>query len=76
MAKKSFLENPALQFLSSADEPKDSPVVPVSPRSQIKSRRVQLIMQPDLYDRIKQKSSEAGLSVNDFCHRILDQATR
>lgn len=41
-----------------------------------KSKRVQLVLQPSLYDRIRAASNAAGLSMNEFCHRILDEATR
>lgn len=40
-----------------------------------KSKRLQLVVQPSLYERIKAASDAAGLSVNEFCHRVLDKAT-
>lgn len=41
-----------------------------------KSKRVQLVVQPSLYDRIKAASEAAGLSFNEYCHRVLDEATK
>ena len=40
-----------------------------------KSKRLQLVVQPSLYERIKAASDAEGLSVNEFCHRVLDKAT-
>ena len=41
-----------------------------------KTKRVQLVLQPSLFERIKTASEEAGLSLNEFCHRVLDEATK
>lgn len=41
-----------------------------------KSRRLQLVLQPSLYDRVKAGAAAAGLSVNEYVHQILDNATR
>lgn len=41
-----------------------------------KSRRLQLVLQPSLYKRVKAKAGAAGLSVNEYIHRILEDATR
>lgn len=41
-----------------------------------KSRRLQLVLQPSLYERVKACASVAGLSVNEYIHQILDSATR
>lgn len=40
-----------------------------------KSRRLQLVLQPSLYERVKKAAQNANLSVNEYVHRILDQAT-
>ena len=40
-----------------------------------KSKRIQLVLQPSLYERVKAASEAAGLSLNEFCHRVLDKAT-
>lgn len=41
-----------------------------------KSKRVQLVLQPSLFARIKAASEAAGLSFNEYCHRVLDEATK
>jgi len=39
-----------------------------------KSRRLQLLMQPSLHDRIKARAAAEGLSVNEFVHKTLEEA--
>lgn len=41
-----------------------------------KSRRLQLVLQPSLYEKVKAGAKAAGLSVNEYVHQILDNATR
>lgn len=79
-------EDPALSFISrdrvqesAAEIVPSSKIIPKGYRSnpacvEIKSRRVQMIMQPSLYKRIKQASEQAGLSFNEFCCRVLEQS--
>ncbi len=43
---------------------------------EVKSRRLQLVLQPSLFSRVKERASSAGLSVNEYVSRILDRATR
>ena len=37
-----------------------------------KTRRVQLVMQPSLYDKVKLKAEKSGLSFNECVHAILE----
>ena len=88
MAKKSFKDNPALQFFSTPHPEDEAPSVEkqsekapsgfkVNPLYvEVKSRRLQLVLQPSLYNRVKAKAEAEGLSVNEFVHQILDNATR
>lgn len=93
MAKKTFKDNPALRFISTAEETEEreqtAEAVPVPVPSkappgykpnplyvEIKSRRLQLVLKPSLYDRVKAGAKASGLSVNEYCHQILDEATR
>ena len=96
MAKKSFKDNPALQFISGAEEaerqeqqthpeaPLKAPTDAKAPAGyklnplfvETKSRRLQLVLQPSVLERVKAKAAESGLSVNEYCHQILDEATR
>lgn len=84
MAKKSFKDNPALQFISAADEeqqqeqlqeqaPEGYKLNPLFVET--KSRRLQLVIQPSLYERVKATAKTNGLSVNEYVHRLLDEAT-
>ena len=41
---------------------------------EIKSKRVQILLQPSLYEKAKEVSKELGLSMNDFIHRALQEA--
>lgn len=94
MATKSFKDNPALQFISTA-EPEEGRQEGWEPMPQTsstgkppvgykvnplyvetKSRRLQLVLQPSLYERVKAGATAAGLSVNEYVHQILDNATR
>lgn len=97
--KKSFIDNPALQFISTAGEEEakadgldpttPQPTTPPKPAGkppagykrnplyvETKSRRLQLVLQPSLYDRVKAGAVAAGLSVNEYVHKILENATR
>lgn len=97
MAKKSFKDNPALQFISTTEteetgqterteqETKTQPRPAEKPPEgyklnplyvETKSRRLQLVLQPSLYERVKAGAAAAGLSVNEYVHQILDNATR
>lgn len=80
--KKSFKDNPALQFISTPDP--EQLTIDKAPEGyktnplyiETKSRRLQLILQPSLYERVKAKAEASGLSVNEYAHQILDKATR
>jgi len=94
MEKKSFKDNPALQFISTAEEETETrqeektitmPQPTEKPPEgyklnplyvETKSRRLQLVLQPSLYERVKAGAKAAGLSVNEYVHQILDEATR
>ena len=91
MAKKTFKDNPALQFISSVNEEREQETptraeqtTPKAPEGykanplyvEIKSRRLQLVLQPSLYDRVKARAKAEGLSVNEYVHKTLDEATR
>lgn len=107
MAKKSFKDNPALQFISSAPEGETTTAqvtelgqgeqkTTATPKEvkletgrkapegyklnpmyvETKSKRLQLVIQPSLLARVRQRAEEQGLSVNEYIHRTLDKATR
>lgn len=91
MSKKSFKNNPALQFITDSgaqNELQEENMQEFINKKRMegyklnpmyvetKSRRLQLILQPSLYERVKLKAKSKKLSVNEFVHQILDQATR
>ena len=39
---------------------------------EVKSRRVQLVFQPSLYDRVKALADEKGMSFNECVHQLLE----
>lgn len=92
MAKKSFkadLANPAMQFISTpaettakadtraearAEAPEGYRVNPLYIEK--RSKRLQMLIQPSLYDLLKGRADSEGCSVNDTLHRILEEALR
>lgn len=46
----------------------------IPPRKEYKSRRLQLLIQPSLYEEIKDRAEAEGLSVNEEIHNLLRQA--
>lgn len=88
--KKSFKAelNPAMQFISTpAEETAERETVPraedapegykVNPLYiEKRSKRLQLLVQPSLYDKIKAQADTEGCSVNDFIHRVLEDAVK
>lgn len=88
--KKSFIDNPALQFISEpADEAQEQqtearPTTSKAPAGyklnplyvETKRRRLQLVLQPSLFDRVKARATASGLSINEYVHQLLDEATR
>lgn len=80
-SKKSFSANmPAEMFLS--EETTKQTGTPTAPTGfkpnpsfiETKSRRVQLLMQPSLHSRLKEKAQDNGLSFNDYVHQILEKS--
>ena len=107
MPKKSFKDNPALMFISGAEEagkeqgeqaeqveqtkqavaevPLKAPTTKMPTGTgykynplyvETKTKRLQLVLQPSVFERVKARAKESGLSVNEYCHQILDKATR
>ena len=40
-----------------------------------KKRRLQLVLKPSLYDKVKARADEYRISVNEYVHRVLEAAT-
>lgn len=84
MAKKSFKDSisPAMQFISQPLE--ESPKAETPPEGykvnplyiEKKSRRLQLLIQPSLYDKVKARADREGRSLNELIHSILEEEMR
>lgn len=80
--KKTFKAdfNPAMQFISTPTEtetkreeaPEGYKVNPLYIEK--RSKRLQLLIQPSLCDKVKAQADAEGCSVNDFIHRVLEDA--
>jgi len=42
--------------------------------AETKSRRVQLLMQPSLHERLKAAATAQGTSFNDYVHKVLEKS--
>lgn len=83
-AKKSFKDEPAMQFISAINEQEQAAgqiTVPgrytIAPRTvEPKTRRLQLVLQPSLYSKVKERAEASGVSVNEYIHQVLEIATK
>lgn len=87
MKKKTFkedLQNPAMSFISQESveraegrspeanqAPETKQPEPGYLKAERKSKRVQLLITPSLYEAIKQKAKTAGTSTNNYINYIL-----
>lgn len=92
MTKKKFdLGNPALHFIgvpkeengreegesatpSKAAAPEGYKVNPLYIEK--KNRRLQLLLQPSLYDKLKERAGKEESSINELIHSILEKAVK
>jgi len=59
-----------------------APTIPQAPKGyklnplfvETKTRKIQLSFRPSVYERVKAASVAAGLSFNEYCHRVLERA--
>ena len=82
--KKTFKAdfNPAMQFISTPTEtetkreeaPEGYKVNPLYIEK--RSKRLQLLIQPSLYGKLKSKADREGDSVNDTLHKILEESLK
>lgn len=83
--KKSFKDNPALQFISaqSAEEAQPSPApaeqntgVPMKPNPlyiETRSKRLNLLIQPSLHAKLKNMANGQDVSINELIHKALEE---
>lgn len=79
--KKTFAEdlNPAIEFISNteaitkpAPDGKQTRFVFNTPERETKSRRLQLLLKPSVYEGIQAKATAAGTSVNNYINALLE----
>lgn len=83
VGKKSFKEqpNPALDFISTKEPEAPATQIPKATEPpegyklnplyvETKSRRMQLLVQPSVYEGIKAKATAQGKSINEFVHEL------
>lgn len=82
--------NPAMQFISTpapteeTAEPATAPATKKTPEGyklnplyvETKSKRLQLLLQPSLLEKLRETAKAEGRSVNDLVHSILEEALR
>lgn len=86
--KKDFKGNPAMNFISqeSIDKVEGTPAKAPTGKApegyklnpafvETKSKRVQILIQPSLHREAKAMAEELGVSLNDFIHRAIQEAT-
>ena len=76
--------NPAMQFITPPVNPEftpdEKPGIPpkgykINPLYiETKSRRLQILMQPSLYNKVKTRAIADGLSINELIHSLLNNA--
>lgn len=87
--KKSFKNNPAMQFISAADETQEATQqeapqigqqaaglnIPKGYRlaPEFKSERMQLLVKPATKEAIKQAAAAQGVSMNELINQLLDE---
>lgn len=76
MGKKNFSDNPAMRFIHESGNYTNIPDgYKLAPNLiETKTKRVQLVMQPSLYEKAKAAASKQGLSFNSYIHTVLEEA--
>ena len=70
------LENPAMQFITTAEAagPERESLAAPTVSKENKSRRVQLLLKPSVYEAVKERARRSGTSVNDWVNGVLERA--
>jgi predicted HicB family RNase H-like nuclease len=84
--KKGFKDNPAMRFISTATPPqKATPSQEVLTQEsetrlkrnplyvEVKSKRLQVLLQPSMFKRLKDAATAQGTSMNEIINKALDQ---
>ena len=79
--KKTFLDNPALNFISVPEaEPTAAPSRSAAPEGyklnplyiEKRTKRIQLVIQPSLYEKAKAAADKRGISFNEFINQAIE----
>jgi hypothetical protein len=83
--KKSFKDNPAMRFISTGQtatgtipDAEEKPTAPMKPNPlyiETKSKRLQLLIQPTLHRKLKDRATAQGVSLNELIHTALQEYT-
>ncbi len=87
MVKKTLnIENPALQFISKPEEAAEAPAVQQTGKArppegyrmnplyiEKKTRRLQLLIRPSLYEKLKRRAGRDKTTINDALNQILEE---
>ena len=79
MQKKAITSNPALQFISTT-EAEPTPARSAAPEGyklnplyiEKRTKRIQLVLQPSLYEKAKAAADKRGLSFNEFINQAIE----
>ena len=84
--KKSFKNNPALQFINTPpiEETQHYPVDPINniPKKpnplyiETRSKRLNLLIQPSLHEKLKYVAKTQNISINELIHKVLEKYTK
>lgn len=69
------LSNPASNFVTQGNAEKKNKITEnniVSAKKEARSKRMQILLQPSLFDKIQQKAESEGTSVNSLIHETLE----
>lgn len=85
MSKKpDYTQSPALAFISGAQPAEQVQSTEKAPEGmklnpefvekyiEKRTKRVQIIMQPSLYDKAKAQAERRGISFNDYVHKLIE----
>ena len=82
--KKSFKDNPALQFITPPEEEIQSAPAPAEQNTSVpmkpnplyietRSKRLNLLIQPSLHTKLKDIAKGQDISINELIHRALEE---
>ena len=78
MGKKDFSDNPAMRFVNESGSANNTNIPdgykPDPNLIETKTKRVQLVMQPSLYEKAKSAADAEKLSFNSYIHKVLKEA--